>query len=53
MCHLAVNATFGSKFPMKVNDIETRNGGIALGTYDLMTRLEREYPEYNFVFVVG
>jgi nicotinic acid mononucleotide adenylyltransferase len=53
MCHLAVNASFGTRFPIKVNDIETRDGGVALGTYDLMSRLKKEHPEYNFVFVVG
>ena len=53
MCHLAVNSSFGSKFPMKVDDIETRNGGVALSTYDLMTRLQAQHPEFNFVFVVG
>jgi nicotinate (nicotinamide) nucleotide adenylyltransferase len=52
MCHLAVNSSFGSTFPMKVNDIEIREGR-ALSTYELMSRLTDEHPDYNFVFVVG
>jgi nicotinic acid mononucleotide adenylyltransferase len=52
MCHLAVNSSFGSTFPMKVNDIEIQEGR-ALSTYELMSRLKEGHPEINFVFVIG
>ena len=52
MCHLAVNTTFGSSFPIRVCDIEGAELE-ALATYHLMQRLRAEYPSKDFVFVIG
>jgi nicotinate-nucleotide adenylyltransferase len=52
MCHLAVNTTFGSQFPIRVSDIEMPEP-MALSTYHLMERLKQEYPDKDFVFVIG
>lgn len=52
MCHLAVNTTFGSSFPIRVCDIEGAEKS-ALATYHLMQRLRNEYPTKTFLFVIG
>lgn len=52
MCHLAVNTTFGSTFPIRVCDIEGPEPQ-ALATYHLMQRLKLEYPSKDFLFVLG
>jgi nicotinate (nicotinamide) nucleotide adenylyltransferase len=52
MCHLAVNTTFGSTFPIRVCDIEMGQPE-ALATYHLMIRLKEVYPTKQFVFVIG
>ena len=52
MCHLAVNSTFGSQFPVKVKDFEIFEDE-AIPTYILLQRLEKEYPNYKFRFVIG
>lgn len=52
MCHLAVNTTFGSGFPIRVCDIEGAEE-TALATYHLMQRLRHEYPSKQFLFVIG
>lgn len=52
MCHLAVNTSFGSTFPVRVCDLETKEPK-ALPTLELMKRLEAKYPQYNFTFVIG
>ena len=52
MCHLAVDTTFGSRFGVKVCDIEMaypRN----VPTVVLMRRLKEKHPSYDFSFVVG
>lgn len=52
MCHLAVNTTFGSTFPIRVCDYEMAEPE-ALSTYHLMKRLSSEYPSKKFMFVIG
>jgi len=52
MCHLAVNTSFGSSFPIFVCDIEMGEEQ-ALSTWHLMKRLAEEYPEPLFFFVLG
>lgn len=52
MCHLAVNTTFGSQFPIRVSDIEMPEES-ALSTYHLMQRLKQDYPDKEFMFVIG
>jgi nicotinate (nicotinamide) nucleotide adenylyltransferase len=52
MCHLAVNTTFGSQFPIRVCDVEMLEEK-ALSTYHLMLRLKREYPSKLFKFCIG
>lgn len=52
MCHLAVNTTFGSSFPVKVCDIEMLEDR-AMATFDLMQKLHDEYPDKQFSFVIG
>lgn len=52
MCHLAVNTTFGSSFPIRVCDIEGAEK-TALATYHLMQRLRDQYPSKEFLFVIG
>jgi len=52
MCHLAVNTTFGSSFPIRVCDIEMAEEQ-ALSTYHLMKRLKQDYPDKDFCFVLG
>ena len=52
MCHLAVNTTFGSNFPIRVCDIEMLEDE-ALSTYHLMKKLREDYPDKEFMFVLG
>jgi len=52
LCHLAVNTSFGSSFPIRVCDIEMAETQ-ALSTYHLMQRLRAEYPSKSFHFVLG
>jgi nicotinate (nicotinamide) nucleotide adenylyltransferase len=52
MCHTAVNGSFGTAFPIKVKDYEVVEKQ-SMPTYDLVTKLEADYPDINFVFVVG
>jgi len=52
MCHLAVNTTFGSNFPIRVCDIEMLEDE-ALSTYHLMKKLREDYPDKDFMFVLG
>jgi len=52
MCHLAVNTSFGSSFPIRVCDIEMMEEK-ALATYHMMKRLAREYPQKIFKFCIG
>jgi len=52
MCHLAVNGTFGPRFPVKVCDVEVRLPE-ALATLPLINLLEKKHPEYDFCFVLG
>ena len=49
MSHLAVNTTYGTRFPIKVCDIEYHEE-TALPTYALMKRLEEKHPEtYSYL----
>ena len=52
MCHLAVNTTFGARYPVKVCDFEVHQPK-ALATYHLMDKLKRQSPEHDFYFVIG
>lgn len=52
MCHLAVNTTFGSQFPVRVCD-EEMSEPQALPTIILIRRLQARYPDKEFTFVVG
>jgi len=52
MCHLAVNTTFGARYPVKVCDFEVHEPK-ALATYHLMDMVKRRYPEHEFFFVIG
>mmetsp|Transcript_16331 Transcript_16331/g.34618 ORF Transcript_16331/g.34618 Transcript_16331/m.34618 type:complete len:277 (-) Transcript_16331:1249-2079(-) len=52
MCHLAINTSFGSNFPIRACDIEMGEDS-ALSTYHLMQRLQQEYPGPLFKFVLG
>eukprot|EP00933_Yihiella_yeosuensis_P083035 TRINITY_DN97115_c0_g1_i1.p1 TRINITY_DN97115_c0_g1~~TRINITY_DN97115_c0_g1_i1.p1 ORF type:complete len:259 (-),score=48.72 TRINITY_DN97115_c0_g1_i1:362-1138(-) len=52
MCQIAVNATFSPDFPVQVSDIDTRRDQAAF-TYDLLSNLQAEYPNYRFMFVIG
>lgn len=52
MCHLAVNTSFSSTFPIRVCDVEMAEPA-ALATYHLMARFQSLYPNKSFRFVIG
>ena len=52
MCHLAVDTSFGSHFPIRVCDIEMGEPQ-ALSTYMLLQRLNADHPGTKFMFVLG
>ena len=52
MCHLAVNTTFGARFPVYVKDHEAHLKE-AMATYHLIEKLQRDDPGADFLFVVG
>ena len=52
LTHLAVEATFSSTFPIKVNDEEIERDR-ALTTPHLLSIYDTKYPDYDFSFVVG
>jgi len=52
MTKLAVQEFFPSDLPIKVNDIEIKNG-VMIPTYFLIKRLEKENPDKEFYFVLG
>eukprot|EP00298_Acanthocystis_sp_HF-20_P003841 c14180_g1_i2.p1 GENE.c14180_g1_i2~~c14180_g1_i2.p1 ORF type:complete len:233 (+),score=89.66 c14180_g1_i2:24-701(+) len=52
MAHMAVNSSFGSKFPVFVRDDEV-SLEYSEGTYSLMKKLKEKYPTYQFWFVIG
>jgi len=52
MCNLAVDSTFGSRFPVKVKDFEIFEDEM-IPTYFLLQRLQKEYPDNDFVIVLG
>ena len=52
MCHLAVDTTFGTRFPIRVCDEEVFEEK-ALNSYVLMQRLEAKYPDIDFMFACG
>ncbi len=49
---MAVNTTFGARYPVKVCDFEVHEPK-ALATYHLMARLKKAQPDKEFYFVVG
>lgn len=52
MCHLAVDSTFGSHFPIKVCDEEAELPRM-LPSLLLMQRLAKNYPDIDFYFACG
>ncbi|KAJ1624612.1 hypothetical protein T492DRAFT_1045886 [Pavlovales sp. CCMP2436] len=52
MCHLAVNTTFGTGFPVLVSAIEMEEP-TALPTWHLLQKIRRERPDIVPVFVIG
>lgn len=52
MCHLAVNSSFGSRFPIYVKDFELFEQQ-SMPTYFLIEKLEKEYLDYEFLIVLG
>ena len=52
MCHLAVDATFGTTFPVRVNDVEIMRPA-SIPTYDLMTMFRDQHPDVEFFFCLG
>ena len=52
MCHLAVDTTYGTRFPIKVCNEEVFEE-MALNSYVLMQRLEAKYPNKTFLFACG
>jgi nicotinic acid mononucleotide adenylyltransferase len=53
MAHMAVNAAFGSRFPVYVRDFELYEPK-SRGTYLLLDRLNKLFGhEYDFYFVIG
>ncbi len=52
MVKTAVADFFPRQMPVKVNDIEIKNGSL-IPTYFLMKRLEKEYPDITFYFILG
>ena len=52
MCHLAVDCSFGSRFPVIVSDIEG-NFPTAIPSILLMRMLAAKHPEVQFSFVLG
>jgi nicotinate (nicotinamide) nucleotide adenylyltransferase len=51
-CHLAINSTYGSEFPLRVSDVEMPFE-MALQTLDCIEELEKQYPDKDFIFVLG
>eukprot|EP00299_Pterocystis_sp_00344_P004691 c15965_g1_i1.p1 GENE.c15965_g1_i1~~c15965_g1_i1.p1 ORF type:complete len:249 (-),score=35.08 c15965_g1_i1:46-792(-) len=52
MLHMAVNSTFGSRFPVKVLDFELKSSETT-GTYALVQEMIAQYPSYHFCLIVG
>ena len=52
MCNLAVDSSYGSRFPVKVKDFEIFEEE-AIPTYFLLQRLGREHPDCELRMVVG
>lgn len=52
MCNLAVDSTFGSRFPVFVKDFEI-DEKVAIPTYYLLNSLEKRYPDYMLMMVIG
>lgn len=52
MCNLAVDSSFGSRFPIKVKDFELLEEKM-VPTYYLLQRLQKEYPDHEFRVVIG
>jgi nicotinate-nucleotide adenylyltransferase len=52
MCNLAVDSSFGSRFPIKVKDFELFEEEM-VPTYYLLRRVQKEYPNHEFRMVIG
>ena len=52
MVRLAVQDFFPPSIPIKVDDIEVKNGA-SIPTYFLMKELEKRHPDMNFYFMMG
>lgn len=52
MVKIAVGDLFPTKIPVKVHDIEVKNGHL-IPTYTLIKKLEAMYPENVFYFIMG
>ena len=52
MTNLAVKQFFGEKYPVKVDDIEVKNGE-SIPTIELLDRYKVAHPNYEFWFVMG
>ena len=52
MCHLAVNTSFGARFPIKVCDYDTRRD-VFMATYDMRLMFMEHHPDIDFSFVIG
>jgi nicotinic acid mononucleotide adenylyltransferase len=52
MCHLAVDTTYGTRFPIKVCDAEVFEEQ-ALNSFVLMEKLEKKHPDVKFLFACG
>ena len=52
MVLLAVQDFFPPSLPIRVDDIEVRNGK-SIPTYFLMKQLEKEHSDINFFFMIG
>lgn len=52
MCNLAVDSSFGSRFPVKVKDFELFEKEMT-PTYYLLQRLRKEHPTHEFRMVIG
>ena len=52
MVELSIADFFTPDIPIKVDDIEIKNGK-TIPTYHLLKKYEKMYPDTNFYFIVG
>jgi nicotinic acid mononucleotide adenylyltransferase len=53
MVHMAVDSTFGSRYPVKVLDFEMYGYEHSPGTYQLVQDMRQQYPLCDFSVIVG